>query len=154
MVPSEKKELKSHPVLLSPPSRLLVLWRNAARAPSARVSASAPPYLCVWSRLSHCLVYFHHRMAVLDRVRPKLGFGYGFGAETAKFLGFGLVSVTAVTRILVSAWFRLRRNSKFSFGIVTASRNSDIEFGKHGIILQLFPNAVSACPYAKLASSG
>src|SRR6218665_256295 len=66
MVPSEKKELKSHPVLLSPPSRLLVLWRNAARAPSARVSASAPPYLCVWSRLSHCLVYFHHRMAVLD----------------------------------------------------------------------------------------
>jgi len=44
----------------------------------------------------------------LSRVRPKLGFGYGFGAETAKFLGFGLVSVTAVTRILVSAWFRLR----------------------------------------------
>src|SRR6218665_39124 len=76
---------------------------NAARAPSARVSASAPPYLCVWSRLSHSLVYFHHRMAVLDRVRPKLGFGYGFGAETAKFLGFGLVSVTAVTRNLVSA---------------------------------------------------
>src|SRR6218665_374648 len=43
-----------------------------------------------------------------DRARPKLGFGYGFGAKTAKFLGFGLVSVTAVTRILVSAWFRLR----------------------------------------------
>src|SRR6218665_775765 len=43
-----------------------------------------------------------------SRVRPKLGFGYGFGAETAKFLGFGLVSVTAVKRILVSAWFRLR----------------------------------------------
>ena len=43
-----------------------------------------------------------------SRDRPKLGFGYGFGAETAKFLGFGLVSVTAVTRILVSAWFRLR----------------------------------------------
>src|SRR6218665_509516 len=42
------------------------------------------------------------------RGRPKLCFGYGFGAETAKFLGFGLVSVTAVTRILVSAWFRLR----------------------------------------------
>ena len=39
----------------------------------------------------------------LSRVRPKLGFGYGFGAETAKFLGFGLVSVTAVTRNLVSA---------------------------------------------------
>src|SRR6218665_1652239 len=47
------------------------------------------------------------------RVRPKLGFSYGFGAETAKFLGFGygrnshfgfgLVSVTAVTRNLVSA---------------------------------------------------
>ena len=46
--------------------------------------------------------------AVVSRVRPKLGFGYGFGAEAAKFLGFGLVSVTAVTRILVSAWFRLR----------------------------------------------
>ena len=26
-----------------------------------------------------------------------------------------------------------------------ASRNSDIEFGKHEIILQPFPNAVSAC---------
>src|SRR6218665_3591171 len=46
-----------------------------------------------------------------NRVRPKLGFGYG--SETAKFLGFGygrnshlgfgLVSVTAVTRNLVSA---------------------------------------------------
>ena len=88
------------------------------------------------------------------RVRPKLGFGYGFGAETAKFLGFGLVSVTAVTCILVSAGFGYGRNLKFSFGIVTVSRNSDIEFGKHGIILQPFPNAVSACPYAKLASSG
>ena len=43
-----------------------------------------------------------------SRVRPKLGFGYGFGTETAKFLGFGMVSVTAVTRILVSSWFRLR----------------------------------------------
>src|SRR6218665_1549336 len=55
-------------------------------------------------------------------------------------------------------WFRpgfgYGRNSKFNFGIVTASRNSDIELGKHGIILQPFPNAVSACPYAKLASSG
>ena len=40
---------------------------------------------------------------VTIRVRPKLGFGYGFGAETAKFLGFGLVSVTAVTRNLFSA---------------------------------------------------
>src|SRR6218665_3114003 len=38
----------------------------------------------------------------------RVGFGYGFGAETAKFLGFGMVSVTAVTRILVSVWFRLR----------------------------------------------
>src|SRR6218665_1128014 len=48
------------------------------------------------------------KLAFFFRVRPKLGFGYGFGAETAKFLGFSLVSVTAVTRILVSAWFRLR----------------------------------------------
>ena len=39
-----------------------------------------------------------------SRARPS----FGFGAETAKFLGFGLVSVTAVTCILVSAWFRLR----------------------------------------------
>src|SRR6218665_642384 len=45
---------------------------------------------------------------VAGRVRPKPCFGYGFGAETAKYLGFGLVSVTAVTRILVSAWFQLR----------------------------------------------
>jgi len=29
-------------------------------------------------------------------------------AETAKYFGFGLVSVKAVTRILVLAWFRLR----------------------------------------------
>src|SRR6218665_2047288 len=78
------------------------------------------------------------------------------------------VSAPKLPNFLVSAWFRLRpqlafwcrpgfgygRNSKFSFGIVTASRNSYIEFGKHGIILQPFPNAVSACPYAKLASSG
>src|SRR6218665_305959 len=41
---------------------------------------------------------------VNTRVRPKLGFG--FGAETAKNLGFGLVSVTAVTRNLVAAWLR------------------------------------------------
>src|SRR6218665_3672222 len=75
------------------------------------------------------------------------------------------VSVTELPNFLVSAWFRLRpqlafwfrpgfgygRNSKLSFGIVTASRNSDIEFGKYGIMLQPFPNAVSACPYAKLA---
>src|SRR6218665_2542644 len=78
------------------------------------------------------------------------------------------VSAPKLPNFLVSAWFRLRpllafwfrpgfgygRDSKFSFGIVTASRNSDIEFGKHGIILQPFPNAVSACPYTKLASSG
>src|SRR6218665_3394286 len=38
--------------------------------------------------------------------------------------------------------FGYDRNSKFSFGIVTASRNSDIEFGKHRIILQPFPKAV------------
>src|SRR6218665_2297353 len=78
------------------------------------------------------------------------------------------VSAPKLPNFLVSAWFWLRpllafwfrpgfgygRNSKFNFGIVTASRNSDIEFGKHGIILQPFPNAVFACPYAKLASSG
>ena len=75
------------------------------------------------------------------RVRPKLCFGYGFGAETAKFLGF-------------RPGFGYGRNSKFSFSIVTASRNSYIEFGEHGIILQPFPNAGSACPCAKLASSG
>src|SRR6218665_396092 len=34
-------------------------------------------------------------VVIAVRVRPKLGFGYDFGAETAKFLGFGLVSVTA-----------------------------------------------------------
>jgi len=45
---------------------------------------------------------------IKSRVRPKLCFGYGFGAETAKFFGFGMVSVMAVTRILVSAWFQLR----------------------------------------------
>jgi len=32
-------------------------------------------------------------MATITRVQPKLGFGYGFGAETAKFLGFCSVSV-------------------------------------------------------------
>src|SRR6218665_1231170 len=89
------------------------------------------------------------------RVRPKLGFGYGFGAETATETRFR-------RRNCQISWFRpgfgygrnshfgfglgfgYGRNSKFSFGIVTASRNSDIEFGKHGIILQPFPNAVSA----------
>jgi len=78
------------------------------------------------------------------RARPNIDFGYGFGAKTAKLFGLGLVSVTAVTRFLVSVWFRLRRNSKVSFRIVAASRNSDIEFDKHRIILQPFYNAVSA----------
>src|SRR6218665_1542908 len=59
----------------------------------------------------------------LSRARPNIG----FGAETAKFLGLGY-----------------GRNSKFSFGIVTASRNSDIEFGKHRFISQPFPKAVFA----------
>src|SRR6218665_784332 len=35
---------------------------NAARAPSARVSASAPPYIYVWSRLSHCLYHLTHAL--------------------------------------------------------------------------------------------
>ena len=35
---------------------------NAVRAPSARVSASAPPYPCVWSRLSHCLYHLTHAL--------------------------------------------------------------------------------------------
>src|SRR6218665_3443592 len=35
---------------------------NAVRAPSARVSASAPPYLYVWSRLSHCLYHLTHAL--------------------------------------------------------------------------------------------
>src|SRR6218665_547779 len=88
------------------------------------------------------------------------------GPTTAKLLRWAVASLTlGTTRSPCSAewrdlafWFRpgfgYGRNSKFSFGIVTASRNSDNEFGKHGIILQPFPNPVSACPYAKLASSG
>ena len=50
------------------------------------------------------------RRILADRgiARPKLGFGYGFGTETAKFIGFGPISVKAVTRILVSAWIRLQ----------------------------------------------
>jgi len=67
------------------------------------------------------------------------------------------VSAPKLPNFFVSAWFLLRlwlsfrfrpgfgygRNSKFSVGIVrpTASWNSDIEFGKHRIILQPFPNA-------------
>src|SRR6218665_305897 len=35
---------------------------NAVRAPSARVSASAPPYIYVWSRLSHCLYHLTHAL--------------------------------------------------------------------------------------------
>src|SRR6218665_1819259 len=35
---------------------------NAVRAPSARVSASAPPYPCVWSRLSHFLNHLTHAL--------------------------------------------------------------------------------------------
>src|SRR6218665_111427 len=35
---------------------------NAVRAPSARVSASAPPYLYVWSRPSHCLYHLTHAL--------------------------------------------------------------------------------------------
>src|SRR6218665_484226 len=52
--PNEKKTLEPH------------FWyqfvANAARAPSARVSASAPPYLYVWSRLSHCLYHLTHAL--------------------------------------------------------------------------------------------
>src|SRR6218665_413970 len=52
--PDEKKTLVPH------------FWyqfvANAARAPSARVSASAPPYLYVWSRLSHCLYHLTHAL--------------------------------------------------------------------------------------------
>src|SRR6218665_1190303 len=72
-------------------------------------------YLCIYTHIVRYMnaMYAHftfiHKLViyiaiVIYRDRPKLG----FGAETAKFLGFGLVSVTAATRILVSAWFRLR----------------------------------------------
>jgi len=46
-------------------------------------------------------------VVVVVRARPNIGFGDGFGTETVKFLGFGLVSVTAVTLNLVSALLRL-----------------------------------------------
>jgi len=42
------------------------------------------------------------------RAQLNTSLGYGFSTETAKFLGFGLVSVMAVTRIFVSAWFWLQ----------------------------------------------
>ena len=39
----------------TPPERRLLACRRRLQ-----------PQLCDWSRLSHCLVYFHHRMAALD----------------------------------------------------------------------------------------
>jgi len=36
-----------------------------------------------------------NKSIISHRAGPNIGFGYGFGAETAKLFGFGLVSVTA-----------------------------------------------------------
>ena len=126
-----------------------------------QVYTSASNTIVTWSKialgsksLSNLYTTLHITQAPRIRARPNIS--YGFGAETAKFFcfdrnshfGFGLVLVTAVTRKLVSV------------SIVMASRNSDIEFGKHRIILHIsylhisysyFPNPVSAWPFAKLA---
>ena len=48
--------------------------------------------------MNRCLGSIYLLNLYSARDRPNVG----YGAETAKFLGFGLVSDTAVTRILVS----------------------------------------------------
>src|SRR6218665_1306780 len=106
------------------------------RVPHAWFCACHPPFWWTDRQLYRFdeyrfLLRFRRRNCQLSWFRP----GFGNGRNSHFGFGYG-------------------RNSRFIFGIVTASRNSYIEFGKHGITLQPFPNAVSACPYTKLASSG
>src|SRR6218665_2926013 len=45
------------------------LWRTPPERRLLACRRRLQPRLFDWSRLSHCLVYFHHRMAVLDFYR-------------------------------------------------------------------------------------